>query len=110
MKNTNGFRVNVERDSVCMGDDVDSPHTYNFNISSDATLNNVFEHLAENHYLASVGGINHSWEAIIENRSLALFKGNNRKPEHTDALIENISSYTNSGVLSIYFKYNSATN
>jgi len=72
--------INAERDSVCMGDDIDAPHSYSFKISANATLNDVFEHLARKHYLASVAGKNHSWEAIISNESLALFVGNNQHP------------------------------
>jgi len=103
------YVVKVERDSVCMGDDCDAPHSYSFNVSSNSTLSEVFNHLERKKYLASVAGQNHSWEAIIENRSVALFKGNSKYPEPTAALSKQVSSYANNSILNIWFKYNSAT-
>jgi hypothetical protein len=101
--------IEVERDSVCMGDDVDAPHSYSFKVSANTTLSEVFEHLARKHYLASVAGRNHSWEAIIGHDSLALFKGNNQQPEPSSALLNQVSQYSKKGILGIRFKYNSAT-
>jgi hypothetical protein len=103
------YLIEVERDSVCMDDDVDAPHTYRFKVSTNATLNEVFEHLARKHYLALVAGRNHSWEAIVGEKSVALFKGNNQQPESTSALFNEVSQYSNKGTLSVRFKYNSAT-
>ena len=102
------YLVKVERDSVCMGDDIDAPHSYSFKVSSSSTLNEVFEHLGSKRYLASVAGKNHSWEAVIENNSVALFKGNNQLPEPTTALSKKISAYSSGPTLNIWFKYNSA--
>lgn len=102
------YLIQVERDSVCMGDDATAPNAYEFRIPSNATLEDVFEHLAKQHYLASVAGKNHSWEAILQNNSIALFKANNRFPEPTPVLTNPISHYTNGSVLHVYFKYNSA--
>ena len=102
------YIVKVERDSVCMGDDMDAPHSYSFNVSSESTLDEVFKHLEWKRYLASVAGKNHSWEAIIENKSVALFKENNQRPEPAAELSKNVSVYTTGSILSIWFKYNSA--
>ena len=102
------YLVKVERDSVCMGDDCNAPHSYSFKVSSKSTLSEVFEHLERKQYLASVNGKNHSWEAIIEDSSIAFFKGNNQQPEPAAALSEKVSSYANDAMLNIWFKYNSA--
>jgi hypothetical protein len=101
--------VAVERDSVCMADDVDAPHFYSFKVNADTTLNRVFEHLASVGYLASVAGMNHSWEAIVGDETLALFKGNNQQPESSSTLFAAISKYAIKGTLRVHFKYNSAT-
>lgn len=103
------YLVKVERDSVCMGDDIDAPHSYSFRLPCEATLNDVFTHLAGKRYLASVAGRNHSWEAIIDKRSLALFKANNQEPEVSASLSNKISEYVKDGILVVRFKYNSAT-
>jgi hypothetical protein len=104
----NEYLVKVERDSVCMGDDIDAPHSYSFKLPREATLNDVFKHLAGKRYLASVAGRNHSWEAMIDNKSLARFIANNPEPEPSVSLSTKISVYVNEGALLVCFKYNSA--
>jgi hypothetical protein len=74
------YLIKVERESVCMGDDVDAPHLYSFKVPCDFSLDDVFRHLAGKHYLASVAGRNHSWDAIIGKKSLAKFLASNREP------------------------------
>ncbi len=100
--------IKVERDSVCMGDDCDAPHLYSFKISNNSALIEVFEHLERKRYLASVAGKNHSWEAVIENRSVAFFMGNNQLPEPSAVLSNKIFLYAKNSILEIWFKYNSA--
>jgi hypothetical protein len=104
----NEYFVEVERDSVCMGDDIDAPHSYNFKVPAHATLNEIFEHLASKRYLATVAGRDHSWEAVIGNKSIALFKGNNRLPEPSGTLSNSVSKHESEGTLNVRFKYNSA--
>lgn len=101
--------IKVQRDSVCMGDDVDAPHSYSFALPCDATLSELFEHLAIKRYLASVAGKNHTWEAVIGKKFVALFRGNNKNPEASFTLRNKVSKYANEGVLNVHFKYNSAT-
>ena len=104
----NSYQVKVERDSACMGDDADAPHSYQFNLPRDATLNDVFTHLASRRYLASVAGKNHSWEAIVGEKPLAMIMANNHVPEASALLSNRISAYVTDEVLRLYFKYNSA--
>lgn len=89
-----------------MGDDVDAPHSYVFHLSSDANCLDAFDHLAENRYLASVGGRDHSWEAIIDMKVVAVFRGNNTRPEPSASLHGRIPRYHNP--LVIWFRYNSS--
>ena len=103
------YLIKVERDSVCMGDDIDAPHSYSFKLPSDSSLSDVFKHLADKSYLASVAGRNHSWEAIVGDKSLARFLANNREPEASASLADKLSEYEEDGVLHVRFKYNSAT-
>ena len=100
--------IEVERDSVCIGDDCDAPHSYSFKFSNNSALSEVFEHLERKRYLASVAGKNHSWEAVIENNSVAFFKGNNQLPEPSAMLSNKVSLYAKNSILKIWFKYNSA--
>lgn len=100
--------IKVERDSVSMGDDCDAPHSYSFKVSNNSALSEVFEHLGRKQYLASVAGKNHSWEAVIENNSVAFFRGNNQLPEPSVVLSNKVSLYAKNSILQIWFKYNSA--
>ena len=105
----NDYLVSVERDSVCMGDDVDAPHAYSFRVLPDATFDDVFEHLARKGYLAYVAGKNHSWEAIVDGKPCAFFAGNNMKLESTKILTGKVSEFVRNGTLTVRFRYNSAT-
>ena len=100
--------IKVERDSVCMGDDIDAPHEYSFSLTEDSTLLEVFAHLEKKRYLAGVAGKDHSWDAIISNKKVAHFKGNNQIPEPSKFLSKPISKFSKSGELNLGFIYNSA--
>lgn len=100
--------INVERDSVCMGDDVDAPHSYEFEIEQNASTRALFEHLSDKQYLASVVGGAHTWDAVVEDKIVANFLANNRYPEPSNTLSMPISELTNGGKIFLYFKYNSA--
>jgi hypothetical protein len=52
--------INVQRDSVCMGDDYNAPHTVNFSVFDDKSLKDVFNYLAKHGYLAKIVGKHHS--------------------------------------------------
>ena len=99
--------VKVQRDSVCMGDDVNAPHEYIFKMDQNLTLSFLFEHLKNKNYLASVSGKNHSWEAVINNQVVALFSGNNKTPESSETLEKKISKFSINNEVNINFKYNS---
>jgi hypothetical protein len=105
----NEYMVIVERDSVCMGDDIDAPHSYSFKIASTATLKDMFSHLADRHYLASVAGLNHSWHASVGGQRVATIMGNNQYPEPADLLGECIARYAKNGNIDVRFTYNSST-
>ncbi len=99
------LQVQVTRDSVCMGDDVDAPHSYHFKSEISSTLAEVFAHLERKNYLASVAGLNHKWSAIINAKTVAFFNGNNKKPEPISTLALPIEHYANNGSVKIKFKY-----
>ncbi|WP_133154854.1 hypothetical protein [Enterovibrio norvegicus] len=101
------YLVAVERDSVCMGDDVNAPHRYRFKLRSDADFNEVFAHLASKSYLAQVAGDSHFWEVFVDKTRLAIFLRNNKSPEPSNLLSHNIANYTNDGCLNLTFRYRS---
>ena len=87
------IQVTVKRDSVSMGDDIEAPHYYEFNVPCEGDLKDVFDHLAKKRYLVPVNGENHTWDAIIKGQSIASFKGNNRFPEPSEIIKNKLSNY-----------------
>lgn len=100
--------INVERDSVCMGDDVNAPHFYSFKLPINTTLNDAFEHLSQQRYLPSISGINHFWEILIDDEFIAKIIGNNHIPESSSKLSSTLLEYTTNGILNVRFKYTSS--
>jgi pullulanase/glycogen debranching enzyme len=105
----NMILVNVERDSVCMGDDMDAHHTYKFKLAKETALADIFSHLEKKRYLAGVAGKNHSWDAVVNGKKVAHFKGNNQAPENNTLLDDPVSKLAKDGQLKLEFIYNSAT-
>lgn len=101
--------VEVTRDSVCMGDDVDAPHFLRLALPATVTLKDVFLMLAEKHYLPGIAGQHHYWEAWSAGKLLASFTGNSATPEHSACLIEKLAEHATDGKFGIEFKYYSAT-
>ena len=60
------MKIRVDRDSVCMGDDV-LPHETEFEIPEDMTVKEFFDFLEKKCYLPSVQGNNVAWE--LRNRN-----------------------------------------
>mgnify|MGYP000877603392 FL=1 len=60
------MKIRVDRDSVCMGDDVLS-HETEFEIPEDMTVKEFFDFLEKKCYLPSVQGNNVAWE--LRNRN-----------------------------------------
>ena len=104
----NMILINVERDSVCMGDDVDAPHAYKFNLAEEATLSELFSHLEKKRYLVGVAGKKHSWDAMVNGKKVAHFTSNNQAPESNSLLIKPLSKLAKDGQLKLEFIYNSA--
>lgn len=104
----NNIEIQVTRDSVSMGDDVEAPHYYSFNAEASSSLSAIFSHLNRKNYLASVAGNNHSWSVIINSEVVATFFGNNQIPVPSDSLNLAISSLSNQNRLIIRFNYKSA--
>lgn len=102
------LKIQVTRDSVCMGDDIDAPLSYTFSSESSSTLTDLYSHLAHKNYLASVAGLNHKWSAIINAKTVAIFNGNNKNPEPNETLSLPIAQYANQGNVKIKFKYHSS--
>lgn len=102
------YSIEVKRDSVCMGDDIDAPHLLQFDVEKDALLVELFTHLASRNYLATVIGKNHYWEAIIDDIVVAKILGNDQKPEYSDQLKEPVSKFVREDCIRMRFKYHSA--
>ena len=103
------YLIRVERDSVSMGDDVNAPHEYAFNLTESSGLGDIFVHLEKKRYLPGVAGKNHSWDAVIGQKKVAHFKGNNKFPEPSKVLSKLLSKFAKDGQVNVSFTYNSST-
>jgi hypothetical protein len=59
-----GLALNVERDSVCAGDDVDAPHAKQFAFRGGDTLADALSAIVGDGYLANISGGKATW--IVE--------------------------------------------
>ncbi|UOB75556.1 MULTISPECIES: hypothetical protein [Pseudoalteromonas] len=100
--------INVQRDSVCMGDDYNAPHTVNFSMFDDKSLKDVFNYLAKHGYLAKIAGKHHSWSCLVNGKVIAKFKGNNNIPEYDSSHNNPILELATNGRINAKFVYNSA--
>jgi hypothetical protein len=100
--------VAVKRESVCMGDDINTPHAISFKMSDDNSLMDLFTLLARRNYLVQVAGKNHSWSCLVDGKRLATIKGNNRLPESTEHGDIKLSGFVKGGVINVSFEYHSS--
>jgi hypothetical protein len=56
--------LNVERESVCAGDDIDAPHTRRFAVAAGASLAEAISEIVVAGYLAPIAGGKATW--IVE--------------------------------------------
>ena len=63
--------LNVVRDSVCAGDDVDAPHAARFTVGPDATLAGALFTILNARYLAAIAGGRATW-TVESHRQLAV--------------------------------------
>ena len=81
------MKIRVDRDSVCIGDDV-LPHETEFEISEDMTVKEFFDFLEKERYLPSVQGNNVAWELRNRNREQGVYFTKTREIIHPDAVLK----------------------
>ena len=77
------MKIRVDRDSVCMGDDV-LPHETEFDVPEDMTVKDFFDFLEKEGYLPSIQGNNVAWE--LHNRNGEFTK--TREIIHPDGVLK----------------------
>ena len=81
------MKIRVDRESVCMGDDV-LPHETEFEIPEDMTVKEFFDFLEKERYLPSVQGNNVVWELRNWNREQGVYFTKTREIIHPDAVLK----------------------
>ncbi|SNC67674.1 hypothetical protein SAMN06265337_2032 [Hymenobacter gelipurpurascens] len=66
------MHINLTRDSVAMGDDVDAPHAHRFSMPDGSTLAQVLQTVLSQRYLASITGGEATWVALLEQKPIAV--------------------------------------
>ncbi len=90
----------LTRDSVCAGYDVDAPHKKLVEIDSFLDPVALALELAKG-YLASVNGVGHSWECMLNGKRIAVVLPNGTATQSANFEYQESNS--------VHFKYNSAT-
>ena len=81
------MKIRVDRDSVCMGDDVLS-HEIEFDVPEDMTVKDFFGFLEKERYLPSVQGNNVAWELRNRNGEHGVYFTKTREIIHPDAVLK----------------------
>lgn len=81
------MKIRVDRDSVCMGDDV-LPHETEFEIPEDMTVKEFFDFLERERYLPSVQGNNVAWELRNRNGEQGVYFTKTGEIIHPDAILK----------------------
>jgi hypothetical protein len=69
----NAIIFNLTRDSVCIGDDVNAPHTEILKLSNYKISEQSIGEICLN-YLPNVAGVGHFWECYINNMLIAIIR------------------------------------
>ena len=95
----NAMIFNLTRDSVCIGDDVNAPHTKILSLSNYKISEHSIGEICLN-YLPNVAGVGHSWECHINNILIAIIR-----VEKIEIITDEIFLNENN---EMFFKYNSS--
>ena|SRR5579871_3158736 len=72
MRTSKRFALNVERDSVCAGDDIDAPHAKRFPFQAKDTLAQALSAILEAGYLANIAGGKATWIVKAAGKAVAV--------------------------------------
>src|SRR5688572_3624104 len=72
MRTSKRFALNVERDSVCAGDDIDAPHAKRFPFQAKDTLAEALSAIVETGYLANIAGGKATWIVEAAGKAVAV--------------------------------------
>ena len=81
------MKIIVDRESVCMGDDVLS-HETEFDVPEDMTVKDFFDFLEKEGYLPSIQGNNVAWELRNRNGEHGAYFTKTQEIIHPDALLK----------------------
>jgi hypothetical protein len=99
LKDRPTISITMTRDSVCAGDDCDAPHEKHLDVPSFIDPQSLANQLASE-YLPSVKGIGHTWECILNGRSIGTIS--------ITGFVAKVSEVMYQGNNSVHFKYNSS--
>ena len=88
------MKIIVDRDSVCMGDDVLS-HEVEFEVPEDMTVKDLFDFLEMERYLPSVQGNNVAWELRNINGERGAYFTKTKETLQSDALLKTMIEEAN---------------
>ena len=75
--------IELTRDSVCAGDDIDAPHGKNMSLNSIMDTEEFVARVSRK-YLPAIEGKNHRWECFMNGRIIATIEKNKIIPKISD--------------------------
>jgi hypothetical protein len=81
MRTSKRLAMNVERDSVCAGDDIDAPHTKQFTFLENDTLAEALSAIVQGGYLANIAGGNATWIVEAAGKAVAVIAQQWKSPK-----------------------------
>jgi hypothetical protein len=103
--NMQNLLIHVERDSVCMGDDVNAPHRKSYKLSDIQSIKQLVDYVAKNYSLAHVNATDIAW-VLMTSEALAVFSPVLTEPRVLTREDEAVSRFIEEEpVLNLYFAY-----
>lgn len=97
--------IHVERDSVCMGNDVYAPHRQSYELQGFQSIKQIVDYTAKNYRLASVSATDIAW-VLMAAEALAVFSPVWPEPSLLVKGDDAVSRFMENGpVLNLYFAY-----
>lgn len=88
------MKIQVDRTSVCMGDDV-LPHNMAFNVSDTMTVQDFFAFLEKERYLPYMQGSNVAWELLNSGKEITVYFTKDRSLKNSGKLLKKIIEENN---------------
>lgn len=105
MQVSNRFILNVQRDSVCAGDDVDAPHATRFELALADSIDEAVSLVVQSGYLACIAGGKATWIVEAAGKPLAVVAQQWASPKFLGDSTARLSDCLSPNDTTLFFRY-----